>query len=529
MTTLHVSGATLVLTVFAVLAFQQHHVAAQSVPPGCNLPNPAFCDTFDQPHPVSRHGQLDPSKWNVTRHSGLNGSNMYSMFVPSDAHRCIELISGVVPPNDVFMCGPEFGESMHFMDAFSAGGSYIFNNFRIQQPFDFANRTGAITFDVDAKTSGTHGWWIEMWVTDEPVPGPHFNTFLSPPRNGFGIQFAGECGTSIPAGDAGTAKSNPSEIVLVKNYNVIGPVITWRSAGGATMQLHDCYTTGPDAANHFKVLVNQSRIEVWATDAMPHPHVPGEPNYRKIATFDNLGLTFSRGFVHWQHATYNPGSGVSQSQTYHWDNMGFDGPILPKPRQYSLPDSLTAGVWAGAVNTGYGLTSTGILGGPKTISGVDLTGAQSAAMTFFWSVTGSSRGVDWRVNGGPWHRWDMPYNSTGLGAIVNVPLSELRQGDNTVDFRALNSSDAVVMMGIDLLVDGGAGTLPPTATPAATDTPAPVATDTPTPVPTNTSAPTSTPTNTLVPTSTATVAPTNTPVPPTVTSTPCRGNRRACR
>jgi hypothetical protein len=494
--------AVVVLATFTVLAI---HAEAQSV--GCNLPGPAFCDTFDQPHTVSRHGQLDPSKWNVTRHSGLNGSGMYSMFVPSDAHRCQEMISGVVPPNDVFMCGPEFGESMHFMDAFSAGGSYIYNNFRIQQPFDFANRTGVITFDVDAKTSGTHGWWVEMWVTDEPVPGPHFNTFLSPPRNGFGIAFAGECGTTIPAGDEGTPLASPSEIVLVKNYNVIGPVITWRSAGGATMQLHDCYTTGPDEANHFKVLVNQNRIEVWATDAMPHPHVPGEPLYRKIATFDNLGLTFTRGFVHWQHATYNPGSGVSQSQTYHWDNMGFDGPVLPKPRQYSLPDSLTAGVWAGAVNTGYGLTSTGILGGPKTISGVDLNGASSAAMTFFWSVTGSSRGVDWRVNDGPWHRWDAAYNSTGLGAIVSVPLSELRQGDNTVDFRALNGSDAVVMMGVDLLVDGASA--PPTNTPVVTDTAVP--TNTPTSVPTATSTPT----------------PTNTSVPPT--ATPCRGNRKACR
>jgi hypothetical protein len=101
----------------------------------CNLSQVAFCDTFDQPFTgAGRTGQLDPSRWTVSRHSGLNGSGMFNMFVPSDAMRCRDRITGVVPPNDVFMCGPEFGESMHFMDAFSAGGSYIYNNFRIRQP-----------------------------------------------------------------------------------------------------------------------------------------------------------------------------------------------------------------------------------------------------------------------------------------------------------------------------------------------------------------------------------------------------------
>ena len=52
--------------------------------------------------------------------------------------RCRDPISGVVPPNDFFFCGPEFGESMHYMDAFDDGGDYVYNSARIRQPFDFS-------------------------------------------------------------------------------------------------------------------------------------------------------------------------------------------------------------------------------------------------------------------------------------------------------------------------------------------------------------------------------------------------------
>jgi hypothetical protein len=269
------------------------------------------------------------------------------------------------------------------------------------------------------------------------------------------------------------------------------------------MQLHDCYETGPDEFNHFRVLVNQNRLEVWSTDAQPHPHT-GVPTPRKMATFDNLGLTFTRGFVHWQHATYNPGSGVSQSQTYHWDNMGFDGPVLPTPAQYSIPDSLTNGVWPGAVNTGYPVGSNGLVGGPKTFTNVNLGGATAATLTFSQSVLGSSRGINYRFNNGPWHAWTSPYNTTGIAAVVPVTLSELRPGNNTIDFMPLNgSTDAIVISNIDLIMAGVSGTSvgqnPPTATPGQ-----------PTATPTRT--PTSSPAQ-------ATATPTTPPSQPTATPT----------
>ena len=41
-----------------------------------------------------------------------------------------------------------------------------------KQHFDFAGRTGTVAFDVSNDTSGSHGTWPELWIIDQPVPGP---------------------------------------------------------------------------------------------------------------------------------------------------------------------------------------------------------------------------------------------------------------------------------------------------------------------------------------------------------------------
>ena len=57
----------------------------------------------------------------------------------------------------------------------------------VKQPFNFAGRTGTISFDVSNDTEGTHSTWPELWVTDTPKPTP-FTHFSGP-------------GGSIPAKD----------------------------------------------------------------------------------------------------------------------------------------------------------------------------------------------------------------------------------------------------------------------------------------------------------------------------------------
>jgi hypothetical protein len=505
----HIARAVTLLAALSMSLGSSASAEAQSLP--CGLASPAFCDTFDQPFNGSgRTGQLDPARWTVARNGSANPSQgLVNLFVGSNAMHCQTPVTGVMPDADYFVCGTEFGESNHFMEAFDDQGGYLYNDARIRQPFDFAGRTGKITFDVDAKTFGSHSWWPEVWITDEPVPSPHLNVIESPPRNGIGLEFSGGCANSStgdPIPNAiGTGTGNLGLVDISRNYHVepminfwqAGPngehfTIPWGSNG------YVCYRTMPDMKNHFELRVSQNRIEVWATDHDTNV-------LRMTASIDNLNLPFTRGFVHLQHAAYNAEKGGgTHAQTYHWDNVGFDGPVLPVPALYSVPDALQFG--GGGVNLGYIAGANGLQAGARTLQNVSLAGANSASMTFQpWIFNGFS--LNYRFNGGPWHVYTDPEQNVGgwlspfKSAIVPVPLSELHEGANTVDFASMpgDSGPAPFVSSIDLIMEGsGQASLP---APTATVTSTPVATTTPTA------------TSTPVPSATATV------VVPTVTST----------
>jgi hypothetical protein len=182
---------------------------------------------------------------------------------------------------------------------------------------------------------------------------------------------------------------------------------------------------------------------------------------KQIAFLDGMKLPFTEGFVHLQHVQYNAAKfdGFSSYQTYHWDNVGFDGPMLPVPAQYSVPDALTPGSQPGAVNLGYAVTSGGLQNGPLTFSNVDLAGATGAMLTFnTWFANGLA--VNYRLNGQAWHTWTGSSPGGGSawkGASVPVNLAELTDGTNTVDFSA-PADDTNVIANVDLLVPGTTGT-----------------------------------------------------------------------
>ena len=81
-----------------------------------------------------------------------------------------------------------------------------------KQPFDFAGRTGTVSFDVSNDSHGTHSAWPEFWMTDLPIPAPFGHFFNSLPPNGFGVRFGG----MAPAGGQGGCPDQP----------------TWTSRGG---------------------------------------------------------------------------------------------------------------------------------------------------------------------------------------------------------------------------------------------------------------------------------------------------------
>ena len=63
-----------------------------------------------------------------------------------------------------------------------------------KQPFDFAGKTGTVSFDVSNDTQGTHAAWPEFWLTDIPVPTPfnHFNSWHLAPEERSWDSFCGQ-------------------------------------------------------------------------------------------------------------------------------------------------------------------------------------------------------------------------------------------------------------------------------------------------------------------------------------------------
>ena len=110
--------------------------------------------------------------------------------------------------------------------------------------FDFANRTGRIVFDVDAFSPGSLATYVEIDLTDDPVPAPTFREFQNfeagpVPRNGLMMKWSDNCA------------SNGSLITLgnVLAYADYAPS-TRVPVGGAA-----CATTKQGSMNHFEILV----------------------------------------------------------------------------------------------------------------------------------------------------------------------------------------------------------------------------------------------------------------------------------
>jgi hypothetical protein len=191
--------------------------------------------------------------------------------------------------SDSFICGQQFGESNHWMEGMNDGGLYATNSLRARQPFDFAGRTGHFVWDVDAKTEGSHEWWTEEWLTDEPVKavhGDHPGTH-SFPRNGVAFIFDADWCGNQPFERSGSANAL-RDIQVYSNYRLT-----------ADYQVRSpCFTTQDDHANHFQVDISQTHITVNASDA-------GGANFRPIASVNVATLPLTRGYLSFQHAQYN--------------------------------------------------------------------------------------------------------------------------------------------------------------------------------------------------------------------------------
>jgi hypothetical protein len=246
--------------------------------------------------------------------------------------------------------------------------------------------------------------------------------------------------------------------------------------------------------NHFEIQVSQQHIDVYGSDYSTD-NGQSFPNFRKLYSAA-LSLPFTRSYVHVSarnHASEKYGFGPDG--VYHWDNIGFDGPVLSNWRAYEIPNNNTAGTYFGAAirNLGYQLLDAtsgkpaGIYDpvnrlGPFHFQGVNASGAVSARLSlnaFFNAMShtaNSTWGLTFRFNGGVWRNRFLTaaevqaINTAGsagnLTLLIDVPIGDVGPGLNALEMLPLNAPmdfpPAVANVDLILALSGAAGPAIPT-------------------------------------------------------------------
>jgi hypothetical protein len=428
----------------------------------CGLTGAAFCETFDQGPAATRGrgGDLDPARWSAARlapsdFSGFGPVANPVIAAPIPPCRASFPASSVYPPDDTLICDPGASVSAQLMTAVAIQ-NYGNNSYMIRQPFDFANRTGRIVFDVDAVNLDGLATYIEIDLTEDPVPAPTFREFQNyetgpVPRNGLMMKWSNNCQQS----------GRQISLGLVLLYTNYAPS-TLAPAGSTA-----CVSTQLGSLNHFEIQVSAQRLDIYGSDYSTD-NGQSFPNFRRMYSAA-VNLPFTRGYVHVaarNHATIKYGYGPDG--IYHWDNIGFDGPVIAGFRAYEIADNTTTGTYNSRSirNLGYMLLDgttgkpAGIYDpinrlGPFQFQGVNVSGMAMARLSLNASFNTAFRPAEatwgWRIrfNGGVWRTRLL--TSSELAAIntagsagntallIDVPVSDLVSGLNTLDMLPVNA------------------------------------------------------------------------------------------
>ncbi len=312
-----------------------------------------FCDSFDNKNLgiPGRTGDLDPNVWGVSRGTGFVnfGQNQYNGWAAAIPLQTCSGTITVAVPNDIMICNGQLHE------ASNDNPSGVFEDGDVQtiamypkQPFDFAGRTGTVSFDISNDSHSTHAAWPEFWMSNLPVPMPfnHFDSWQALPQHGFGIRFsaaaeAGQGGSCPNSNNLSLPRWTVDTAAVVRNYVLedtdgVGLV-------NLTVQKLDCVISSPNNSgitNHVELKISQNQIDVYATDAGV---VPTITNLKHIAVITNANLTFTRGLIWLEDVHYNADKGGLPSQRNHtfvWDNVAFDGPFTYRDFSYDALDAL---------------------------------------------------------------------------------------------------------------------------------------------------------------------------------------------
>jgi hypothetical protein len=419
-----------------------HGAGGRAAVADCNTEGAAFCDGFDTPHPGGRGGDLDESVWSFARFGYIPTQYFVRVLAstregtPRPATFCGEIFANIAPGEDVRACpgiGVDGSSSLQLNELVDDAGGLAMNAMRIRRPFDFADRTGKIVCDVDAKAGG---WWIEVWITEDPAPIPYHLASGMPmgyPRRGVGFSFS--VGSACTPG---TTVETALQNVYVVDDHALVHAYGHAESDQLVQTPERCFLTEDTRMNRLELRLSQDRAELWASD---HDDLS---TLALRSTVSPLDLPFSRGYVHFIHTQFQAGNiDGAPAQTYRWDNIGFDGPTLPTPRAYDVPDNDEISHGDVGVVVGYPLIDAQA----RTVHapGIDLAGAIGA--TFNFNVIASpNQTVELRFNGGPLHTFVVPDVEPPERAVrgfsLDVPLDELVQGDNAITVRVPSATPA---------------------------------------------------------------------------------------
>ena len=403
-----------------------------------------FCETFDQPFPVAnRAGQLNGTLWGVSRLRGQGTHWATSTLDACDGPRPASPIGAT----DLIVCNGRLRESTNDDGDVTVLAMYP------KQPFDFADRTGTVSFDVSNDTAGIHASWPEFWLTDQPVPAPFWHSdcaFCSLPRNALGIRFSADRG-----GCPGGWKADSA--IVVRNY-VAENKENWHPwqppVTGLLMQETGCagLSPGPNGGlNHVEIRISKNQVDIYASD-------PGSTALHQINSITNANLSFTRGLVWIEDAHYNADKAVGlngvpsqRDHTYTWDNVAFDGPATYRDLSF---DVLDAGVPRGSGLFDLGWTATPA--SPATLATLPITAANIAAarnalLMFNFGLYSSPSTFTYVING---HEntapSPLPVMPHGVQSVAfPVPLEHLVPGPQKI---VLSSNEGIGVSNVNIVL-----------------------------------------------------------------------------
>ena len=299
------------------------------------------------------------------------------------------------------------------------------------------------------------------------------------------LKWSDQCQTT------GTAV-NLGNVLLYNNYVPTTIVPTFAVSGAG------CPATKQGSLNHFEIDLSQQHVDVYGSDYSTDGQT--FPNFHLLYSA-NLNVPFTRGYVHVavrNHASLKYGYGPDW--VYHWDNIGFDGPVISNWRAYEIPDNSSTGTYvmydnAAIVNLGYmledstngqtaGIYNPLTLVGPLKFQGVNVSGAVGAQLSlnaFFNTLDHTSDttwGLAFQFNGGAWRNSLLTATQAqilnanvgangNVGLLIDVPVADLVNGSNTLAILPINApmdyKPAVANIDLILTLGAGAGPAAPTA------------------------------------------------------------------